>query len=120
MVAEPRAAVAQISAVIPAGQSLSSAIDLTAAGTLVRIYMPDDWTEALITMEVSADNIVPYRPMFRVDGSQVSLVVVPGGTSLLLPDFIGRGLAFFKLRSGTQAQPVNQTAARTFTLIIQP
>jgi hypothetical protein len=30
------------------------------------------------------------------------------------------GVRFLKLRSGTAATPVDQTAARTFTLIIQP
>jgi hypothetical protein len=111
------AQITQVTVTIPVGQSLSNAIDLTAIGQVVRIYMPDAWTEAPVTFEVSADNIVPYRPMYKHDGGLIQMVVIVGGAAILVPDFIGQGLAFFKLRSGTRERPVNQDAARTFTVI---
>jgi hypothetical protein len=114
---QPRAQVTQLTAIIPAGSSLSNAIDLTAIGQVVRIYMPDAWTEAPITFEVSADNVVPYRPVYKHDGGLIQMVVIIGGAAVLVPDFIGQGLAWFKLRSGTREMPVNQDAARTFMII---
>ena len=105
-------------ATISAGQSLSNAIDCTTAvTTLARIYMPDDWNEAVITFELSTDNIEAYRPLYNFDGKLGQMIVLPKA-AVLVPDSIGKGLAWIKIRSGTWERPVVQKADRVFKLIM--
>jgi hypothetical protein len=109
--------VTSIFATIPQGESLTDPIDLT-GGQLVRVYMPEEWNHAPLTLRVSSDGVQAYRDVFMGDGQELQFTVVPNA-AVLVPDDKGKGLAFVKFRSGTRDQPVLQNTARTFELILQ-
>lgn len=107
-----------VDVVIANGQSLSAAIDL---GTrrLVGIVIPAAWTAANLTFQAgpAADAIVDLY-----DGGGTEKAVTVGGAARFIAlnpaDWLG--VRHLKLRSGTTGVPVNQAAARTVKLILQP
>jgi hypothetical protein len=110
-------AVTSVTATIPAGESLSNGVDIS-SGQLVRLYVPDQWLSSVLTFQVSSDGIVPYRNVFLHDGMELRMEVVSPGSAILVPELMGKGLAFIKLRSGTYERPVIQPLARAFQLIL--
>ena len=106
-----------LTATIPGGQSLSNGVDVS-GGLFVRLYVPDQWMSSVLTFQVSSDGIVPYRNVFLHDGTELKMEVVSPGSAILIPELMGKGLAFIKLRSGTYERPVIQPAARAFQLIL--
>lgn len=111
-------------ATIPAGQSLSGAIDCS-AGRIVRIVTPPTWTAAPLTFQASVDG-VNFQNLYRVQDTQgtftpfeVVLPIVPVKSSLVLPATTGYTVNFIKLRSGTAALPVTQAGDRAFSLILE-
>jgi hypothetical protein len=110
-------AVLIIPVIIAAGQSLSSAADLQ-AGTLLRIRMPQQWTPANITFQMSIDNVAGnFLDVWSLNGE--IMIAVPTNRNVALVgdvvQFAREG--FLKIRSGTSAFPVPQEAARTFDLV---
>lgn len=102
-----------VTATIPAGQSLSNAIDL-ADGNAAFCQMPAAWTPALLTFQISCDN-VSYGDLVGQDTREVSLNVIPG--SVVRIDLLPSRVGWLKFRSGSRYGPVIQTASRTFTII---
>ena len=98
------------------GASLSDAIDL-GGRKLVAIDMPAAWTAASLTFQASADGTT-YDNLY--DGATERAVVVGASyySALNIGDWVG--VKFLKVRSGTAGSPVNQAAARTITLVLQP
>jgi hypothetical protein len=96
--------------------ALSEAIDL-GGRKLVAIVMPSGWDAASLTFQASPDGVTYYN--VYDSATERSLTVdVSRFLHVDMEDWLG--VRFLKLRSGTAATPVDQTAARTFTLIIQP
>lgn len=98
------------------GSSISSVIDLTST-SLLGFIMPSDWTTAALSIGVSNDGVTFY-PAYDAYGSQTGYIASPVlsaayavDLSALLP------WRYVRLRSGTQASPVNQLADRTFAII---
>ena len=113
--------------IIAAGESLSAAVDCS-AGTIVRLMMPQAWTAANLTFQVSADNVT-YADAYTVDGREAMIPVVAGSTIVIamadalpaaraeVPDL--RGATWLKLRSGPASHPVPQMTERTFQITLQ-
>jgi len=99
------------------GGSLSPAIDL-ALGRLTRIIMPAAWDTANLTFQTSMDGVT-WNNFYDSYGTEYT-VTAAAARSILIPlaDFIG--VQFIKIRSGTNASPVNQTADRALTLVVVP
>jgi hypothetical protein len=102
---------------IEAGESLSSAIDCS-GGQLVRITMPSDWTAAPLTFEFSTDG-TSFNDMFDLKGFAVTIDHVMPGSGVIIPEDIGRAIAWIKFRSGTRGNPVNQEGGRLFAVAIE-
>ena len=110
---------------IPSGQALSNPLEISVNLGAVRIVMPDAWTSASLSFQISGDGGVTYQDLFHAvqtaQGSwttyEVTLSPIVPNTSLLLPS-VGANVGWLKLRSGTRSQPVNQAADRTFTLVL--
>ena len=102
---------------IAANQSLSSALDITAPNlVLVRIRFPTGWdSNWVLTFQSSTDNIT-YYDLYEPNGTELAIQVAPGG-AVILQRQIYRS-AYFKFRSGTALRPVNQSAARTFSCVL--
>lgn len=110
-----------VDAIIPAGQSLSNAVDCTAGATnasLSAIICPDDWTTSGhgVTFQASIDGTTFYD-CYGPNGQPMDIVVKSGCVVNLLMDF-ARSVKFIRLRSGSKEQPFNQPAARTFKVIL--
>jgi hypothetical protein len=96
---------------IAPGEALSDALDCS-AGPIVKITMPADWTDAVLTFQTSSDN-VGYNDIFQPDGSEVVWHVRAGAA------IIGQLLTgWVKFRSGTSERPVPQPGIRTFAVAI--
>jgi hypothetical protein len=109
--------------VIHAGQSLSDPVNCGGLW-LLRTVMPDAWTKAPLTFQVSVDG-VDYNDLYRMQdavGSYVGYeVVVPdvaAGAVFTSPSGIGGPVNWIKLRSGTRNIPVAQAADRAFRLVL--
>jgi hypothetical protein len=102
-----------VTATIPAGQSLSNSIDMS-SGTAVFCHMPAAWTPALLTFQVSHDNIL-FGDLVDERAREVSLNIFPG-TVMRVGLWIPAEVGWLKFRSGSRNGAVIQTAARTFTI----
>ena len=91
---------------IPHNESLSDGADCS-AGTIVRITVPKEFTPANLTFQASSDGNM-YNDLYDADGEEVTLVVKPD-TTVIVSALWARSLAFVKFRSGTRANPVEQT-----------
>lgn len=108
-----------VTATIAAGQSLSNAVDVT-TGEILRIVMPDEWTPANISFQLSTLNDeAQFRDVAYVgNGREIVIGCVPGHVVALGADTDFAREGFLKLRSGTAAAPVLQEADRSFQLVI--
>jgi hypothetical protein len=105
-----------LTATIPAGESLSNAVDIS-AGTVLRIRMPDQWTPANISFQMApTDTAADFRDLW-IDAGEILLPVLPNRV-VLIPDATGTlREGFLKIRSGTSQAPIPQAADRTFELV---
>jgi len=106
-------------ATIPAGGSVSPAVDLH-GGKIVAIQLGGTaWDAAGITFQASADNVT-YNDVYDESGNEVALTV--DASRYIVFDSVEnlRGVRYLKVRSGTTGTPVNQTAATAVTLVVEP
>ena len=103
--------------VIEAGECLSDAVDCS-AGQLVRITMPADWSDgAALTFQISTDGEF-FNDLFGIDGYEVTINEVVAGSAVLIPESVGRAIAFIRFRSGTRGDEVPQEKRREFAVAI--
>lgn len=104
--------------VIEAGESLSAGLDCT-AGTIVRLTMPPFWDGANLSFQISSDGN-GYNDLFTIDGKEIVIPVVPGSAVVVAPlsDYL-KAVAYLKVRSGSRAYPVAQSAHRDFAVAIE-
>jgi hypothetical protein len=112
-------------AIIPAGQSLSNAVDCSGSARLARIIFPPGWTAAPLTFQLSPDGAA-WSDLHHVSvpGAAYNTyeAVVPNpraGSTVILPTNLGQSLAWVKVRSGTAAAPVAQEADREFMFVVE-
>lgn len=110
-----------------AGDSLSAAVDCS-AGRIIRLTMPDAWTDANLSFQGSSDG-THFADVFSIDGHEAVIPVVAGTTVVLdansssattrmePPDV--RGFSWLKVRSGTRRYPVTQTEQRAFAITLE-
>lgn len=102
---------------ISAGESLSDAVDCT-SGQLCRITMPPEWSDdAELTFQFSSDGVF-FNDMYGIDGYAVTIPEVVPGAGVIIPESIGRAIAFIKFRSGTPGNPIVQEADRAFAVAL--
>jgi hypothetical protein len=112
-----------VSFTLHGGQSLSDGIDCSAYTRVGRLIMPDDWTFAPLSFQLSPDG-VEYHDLFHVTGDmlqtyEISVPNPKAGSALMLPSGMGLDVSWFRIRSGTKAAPIVQAADRTFQLILE-
>ena len=105
-----------VTPVIPAGQSLSDAVDCS-TGQIVRLTMPPEFTSANLTFQVSSDGNF-FNDLYDVKGDEVTLCDFKKNTSVVILGLLAHSIGFLKIRSGTRAQPVPQEAQREFGVTI--
>jgi hypothetical protein len=103
-----------VTATIANGTSLSQGIDLEGK-TLLGIHMPAGWDATSLTFQVSEDGVT-YDNLYDNLGNEKTIIVANNRYIYASPsDWVG--IRFIKVRSGTSATPVNQTANRNIILI---
>ncbi|SHJ70439.1 hypothetical protein SAMN05444159_1273 [Bradyrhizobium lablabi] len=103
-----------VSVTIANGTSLSAAAPL-GDSVLTGIAMPAAWDAAGLSFQVSADGGATWGEMQSI--SAVVSVTAALGQYIALDPAIWRGINMIKVRSGTAAAPVAQTADRVLTLV---
>lgn len=96
--------------IIANGASLSDAVAL-GPHRAVAIVMPDTWTAASLTFEVSVDGGTTYKPLYDVYGQEYT-VPASNNRTILLPPSDFASVNALKIRSGSSGTPVNQGADR--------
>jgi hypothetical protein len=95
-----------ITATIPAGQSLSNSIDLS-AGVAQFIMIPPTWAPARLTFQLSHDGVTFYD---GVDAAtrEIAMNVLAGTAVHVVEAFSSLAVGFMKLRSGSRDKPIIQ------------
>ena len=101
---------------IAANQSVSTTLHLVSEA-LVALLMPPAWTAATLTLQVGVGG--EWLDVYRADGSEYTIAAAASRAVLLNPDEL-RGATVVRLRSGTAAIPVLQTADRPIIAITRP
>lgn len=100
--------------------SLSPAVD-TGDDYIVGLIMPDVWTPAHVTIQVSTDG-AQFHDLFDFElgtstsASEVKFNVTPGVMVAIDPNTLLMA-RYIKLRSGTRDEPIKQAATCSFTVI---
>lgn len=108
--------------VIPSGTSLSGSFDLRDQ-QIVRIWGPNQWTAAALTLQGSRENQV-WEDLFDQAGTELSLPMVGAingfERSFIVPRDWTMGVRFIRFRSGTNATAVTQAADRIIVFSYRP
>lgn len=95
---------------------LSTAVNL-GAKVLCGIQMPATWVAAALTFQTSYDDGATWVDLYDDTDTEVTIAAPTQGHYLAVDPSTFAGVTFLKIRSGTSALPVNQTATRTLTLV---
>lgn len=101
---------------IPQGESLSDGADVS-AGDIVRITVPQEYTPANMTFQISTDGAF-YNDLFLANGDEVT-VVAKQSSGIVIRDVWVKSINFIKFRSGTREHPVVQKTACRFAIAIE-
>lgn len=87
-------------------------------GRAAHLVMPSSWTAADLTFQTSYDGTV-FSNLYDAFGSEY-IVKAAASRAIILPlvDFLG--VTYIRVRSGTSAAPVTQSAARGIVVVLQP
>jgi hypothetical protein len=97
-------------ATIAAGASLSDAVDID-GWKFMAFEMPAEWDAASMTYQASIDNVT-FKDLY-MDGAEVTGTVTASKVCAVnLNALAFAAVRYIKIRSGTAATPVNQTAER--------
>jgi hypothetical protein len=94
---------------IPKDGTLSNAIDCK-SWTIIRIFVPPEWSYAPLSFLLSPDNVLPYSTVCHSNGKERILEVQPN--SMVLGEITPGG--WLKFRSGTNEKLVPQRNAVQF------
>ena len=109
------AAPTHVSVTIPAGQAVSSSVDLTSKA-MVTLMVPATWTPANISFLASYDD-VNFYDLFDPAGVEVLKPVGPGRAVIIDPEMTQAAL-YVKIRSGPRAGPVIQQSDCVLNLVL--
>ena len=109
-----------VHAEISLGTSLAACVDLGAGRVLCAIDMPAGWDKASLTFQASPDLDGAYDNLYDQYGMEKTVVAAAGRYISLDDPAFWLGVRYLKVRSGTAAAPVNQSATRVINLITKP
>ncbi|MCK9576557.1 MAG: hypothetical protein M0R51_11595 [Clostridia bacterium] len=111
-----------ITTTIAASASLSSEIDIGAHINAMAFEIPNGWTSANITFAGSHSSGGTFRSIYGDGGTEISVTV--GGTNRMVGLDATKCNAlkpfrYVKIRSGTDASPVEQEEIRTIYVMVK-
>jgi hypothetical protein len=98
------------------GESLSDAADCS-AGTIVRITVPQEFTDANLTFQASSDGSM-YNDLYNDKEEEITLRA-KADTTIVVSAPWTRTVAFIKIRSGTRANPVPQKVTTKLAVAVE-
>jgi hypothetical protein len=101
---------------IPEGESLSDGVDCS-AGQIVRITVPQEFTEANLTFQVSSNGDL-YNDLYNDEGEEITIAAMPDSAVVIYGHWVN-SIGFIKLRSGSRDHPVKQREACKFAIAIK-
>ncbi len=101
---------------IAAGESLSDGADCSSGG-IVRITVPQEFTPANLTFQVSSDGNF-YNDLFNAHGEEITIVAKPN-SGIVVHEHWTRSIAFIKFRSGSRSHPVEQKVDCRFAIAVE-
>lgn len=101
---------------IAAGESLSDGADCS-SGSIVRITVPQEFTPANLTFQVSSDGNF-YNDLFDARGNEITVVAKPS-SGIVVSEMWTRSVAFIKFRSGSRDHPVEQKVDCQFAIAVE-
>lgn len=104
-------------ATIASGQSLSGIINVWDDLVIVGLHMPDAWDAADITILGAETETGDYSTIYDAQGTELTIDAAADRFIAIAPDAT-RAFRFVKLRSGTAALAVNQTADRAIGVVV--
>jgi len=102
-----------IAVAIMAGESLSGPVGIS-GGEAAYVLMPGEWDGANLTFQVSSDGET-FWDVFDELGKELMVACRPG-TAVRLQTGM-RMVGHLKIRSGTRAQPIQQSENRNFKVV---
>jgi hypothetical protein len=90
---------------IKLGESLSEGVDCS-AGTIVRITVPQEFTDANLTFQVSSNGDL-YNDLYDDQGEVITVTAQPDSSIVIHGAWV-RSIGWLKLRSGTREHPIEQ------------
>jgi hypothetical protein len=101
---------------ILAGESLSDGVDCS-AGTIVRITVPQEFTPANLTFQVSSDGGF-YNDLHTANGEEITVVAKPD-TGIVVHETWTKSINFIKFRSGSRTHPIAQHVDCKFAIAVE-
>lgn len=101
---------------IAQGESLSDGADCS-AGTIVRITVPQEFTEANLTFQVSSDGNF-YNDLHDSKGEPITITAKPD-SGIVVAEAWTKSINFIKFRSGTKSHPVDQREDCRFAVAVE-
>ena len=109
--------VTSVVATIATGAALSDTI-FTGGLPICGIAMPAAWDAADLTFKASCDVAANVANVYDKDGLELDFKTAAGNFITCDPSYFA-GVRYIKVRSGTNASAVNQSATRSITLAIR-
>jgi hypothetical protein len=97
-------------------ESLSDGVDCS-AGQIVRITVPQEFTDANLTFQVSSDGNL-YNDLYNDEGEAITITAQPDSGIVVFGPWV-RSIGFLKLRSGTREHPIEQIEDCKFAIAIE-
>ena len=101
-----------MTATIPAGETISSAVNID-HDQLLSVWV-DDWTTAHLTFQVSTDGITFYDLFYNIGSREVNILLTANSACILSYDW-RNSICWMRARSGIRDEPVPQEADRTIS-----
>lgn len=99
------------------GEALSDGADCT-DGSILRLAAPrDHWDGANITFQVSTDDSPNYHDLIDSEGEAIQIPVEIGCTTSIR-GVEGLDPGWYKVRSGTKENPIEQSGDRDFSFVL--
>ena len=109
--------------IIPAGESMSNAVDC-GGHQILRIVTPDGWDAAPLTFQLSPDG-AKFNDLYHIDPTPAGFIPyevivpwIPDGATLGMPPQTGLKIFWIRFRSGTRTVPKVQSHERTFQIVM--
>lgn len=111
--------IVSVTTTIPINASISGDVDLGLM-RLSRIVIPAGWTPANITLQTSYDGMDwSSTGLYDSSGSEYTITAA-AARSIIVPLADMLSVRYLRIRSGSAAMPVPQTAARALVLVLVP